>query len=598
MENTTPFIQTIIDNAHKYEQRQAYRVFRDQAWQSVSWTKFLENISRVASSLMAEKLQPGDLVALYAPNCPEWTEIDYGCMAAKVVTVAIHATSSVNAVTQMVNQTTPKIIFVGNSELAEVVLNHTQARNLVVLEGSHPQCRTLAEFLDVELNPHWDDLVACTKAEDLWTIVYTSGTTGDVRGAMLTHGNIVHQISQHLSRLPDLTSKDSSFCLLPLSHIFERGWSAIQYSWGLTHHYCHVTPAAMQLVKSAAPAVICVVPRILEKVYAAIQENFAQKSASMRSIVQKCISAALLFEELRLQGQPVSPWLRLKHKLAEVLVLKKVRAVFGGHLKHLVVGSAALSKEVHEFFRACGIFINSGYGLTETTATISSTPIGKSIPMTVGLPMDKITIRLGERDEIQVKGPIVMQGYYKNPEVTAEVFTEDGFFRTGDVGAYSPEGYLCITDRLKDLIRTSTGKYVAPQYLESRLSGSPLIEQAAIIGEGRSWLGALIVPNFALLEEYAKSIDLQYASRQELVNNQQIIDYVLSKLDTLMSDVGRHEKIQRIALLEQPFTIQSDELTPTLKLRRKVIAEHYHEVIAAMDYWYNHRSDPNLAPAT
>jgi len=249
------------------------------------------------------------------------------------------------------------------------------------------------------------------------------------------------------------------------------------------------------------------------------------------------------------------------------------------------VGSAALSTEVHEFFNAAGLFINCGYGLTETTATVSSTPLGSSTPGSVGLALQGLEVRLGEEGEIQVQGPTVMQGYYRKPEATAEVFTPDGFFKTGDVGRFDARGFLHITDRLKDLIRTSTGKFVAPQYLEARMASCPLIEQAAVVGEGRSWLGALLVPDFSRLEEYARQIGLTHESREDLVVRPEIIAFVKQALDELLRDVARHERVQRIVLLAQPFTIQAGELTPTLKLRRKIIAERYREAIARMDDW-------------
>ncbi|MGM9991341.1 MAG: AMP-dependent synthetase/ligase [Candidatus Bruticola sp.] len=579
-----PFMSGIIANAEKYQKRTAYEVYLGDHWEKISWSQFLDNISKVASAVLNFGLADGDLVAIYAPNCPQWTEIDYGCMSAKAVTVAIHATCSSEAVQQIFTETVPKITFVGNAELADLLFECvSDTGHVVIIEGEHPRCQKYADFINVETRSDWSSKVKETKASDLWTIVYTSGTTGAVRGAMLTHGNIVYQIMRHRDRLPDLTDQDRSFCMLPLSHIFERGWSAVQYSWGMTYYYCKPSPEIIRLLPYAAPSVICVVPRILEKIYTAVYEKFSQRSKAMQSIVNKCVRIGCQYQKELIEGRTPGLWLRMRNKIADKLVFSKVRHVFGDHIKHLVVGSASLTASVHEFFRACGIFINNGYGMTETTATISSTPLGRSIPGMVGLPMEGIEIRLGQDNEIQVRGDSVMVGYYKKPEETKNSFTEDGFFRTGDVGNFAPNGYLCITDRIKDMIRTSTGKYVAPQYLESRLALSPLIEQAAVIGEGRSWVGALLVPNFSKLEEYAKKIGLNFESREDLVGYPEIISFVKSAIDDLLSDVAKHERVQRIALLTKPFTIQSGELTPTLKLRRKIILERYREQIALMD---------------
>ena len=475
-----------------------------------------------------------------------------------------------------------------------------QTPTVVLLEGEHPGCVTLERFLDCPARLDWDERMKHATPEDLWTIVYTSGTTGEVRGAMLTQQSILFQIESHRSRLPDLDHRDSSFCLLPLSHIFERGWTFIQYAWGMTQHYCKVDPQAIHLLRNARPSILCLVPRILEKIYLVVHETFNSKPAPIRNLIQRLVALAIEVSRGRREGREPSAWQKVQLALADALVFSKVRALFGGRLKHCVVGSAALSTKVHEFFNAAGIFINCGYGLTETTATLSSTPLGSSTPGSVGLALEGLEIRLGEESEIQVQGPTVMQGYYLKPEATAEVFTPDGFFKTGDVGRFDSRGFLHITDRLKDLIRTSTGKFVAPQYLEARLASCPLIEQAAVVGEGRSWLGALLVPDFSRLEEYARQIGLAHHSREDLVGRPEIIAFVKQTLDELLRDVARHERVQRIVLLAQPFTIQAGELTPTLKLRRKIIAERYREAIARMDDWCHEiqlTSEPRAADA-
>jgi long-chain acyl-CoA synthetase len=580
------YLSIIQENGRRFASRDAYRVFRDGRWQGVSWTGFWERIGKVACALLHHGVAEQELIVLYAPNSPEWTEADLGCLAVRAVTVPIHTTSSREAVRQILAETSPRVAFVGNPELAAMLLAHApQTPTVVLLEGDHPGCITLERFLDCPARLDWDERMKHATPEDLWTIVYTSGTTGEVRGAMLTQQSILFQIESHRSRLPDLDHRDSSFCLLPLSHIFERGWTFIQYAWGMTQHYCKVDPQAIHLLRNARPSILCLVPRILEKIYLVVHETFNSKPAPIRNLIQRLVALALEVSRGRREGREPSAWQKVQLALADALLFSKVRALFGGRLKHCVVGSAALSTKVHEFFNAAGIFINCGYGLTETTATLSSTPLGSSTPGSVGLALEGLEIRLGEESEIQVQGPTVMQGYYLKPEATAEVFTPDGFFKTGDVGRFDSRGFLHITDRLKDLIRTSTGKFVAPQYLEARLASCPLIEQAAVVGEGRSWLGALLVPDFSRLEEYARQIGLAHHSREDLVGRPEIIAFVKQTLDELLRDVARHERVQRIVLLAQPFTIQAGELTPTLKLRRKIIAERYREAIARMDDW-------------
>ncbi|MDO5296320.1 MAG: long-chain fatty acid--CoA ligase [bacterium] len=581
--NISPnFISQLLSNGNKYRDRAAYRYFQNNSWISVSWRAFIHHIKQFASALLNHGIKAGEHVAIYAANSPQWTEIDYACMATKTVSIAIHSTVSQQSLQQIIDETEPRLVFAGNAELAKKLEGLLKPQQVVLLNGSLPGCQTLSQFAGTAPREDWCRAADEITPDDLWTIVYTSGTTGKMRGAMLTYGNIDHQISAHRQVLPDLSDSDSSFCLLPLSHIFERGWSAIQYAWGLTHHYCPAGPQIIEAIKSAHPSVICVVPRILEKIYLSFNEHLERLPKLSRTLLKRSLEAGKKYAALVAEDKKPNCWLRAQHALLDKFIFAKVRSLLGGKLKHCVVGSAALVPDVHEFFRAIGIFINDGYGLTETTATISSTPLGHSIPNTVGTPLGGIEIRLGENDEIQVKGPNVMRGYYRNAEETAKVFTADGFFRTGDVGQFLPNGYLRITDRLKDFIRTSTGKYVAPQHLESLLCMSPYIDQAAIVGEGRSWIGALVVPDFKKLQNLAEQLGIQAAKIQDMLRNSELINYIQQQIDAILKDEAKHEQVHKIALLEHPFTTDNGELTPTLKLRRKTISEHYRETIEAL----------------
>ena len=582
MDNSQNFITQLLRNCAKYQDRAAYRYYQNNAWISVSWRSFINHIRKYASALLDHGINAGDNIAIYAPNSPQWTEIDYACMATKIVSVAIHSTVSVQSLRQIIDETQPRLIFAGTPELAKKLEGILDRQKIIIINGSVPGCQSLPQFVGVSDREDWDKHVSAIAANDLWTIVYTSGTTGKMRGAMLTYGNIQHQIAAHRSVLPDLDDSDSSFCLLPLSHVFERGWSAIQYAWGMTHHYCPAGPQFIQALKSAHPSVICVVPRVLEKIYLSFSDHLEKMPRWARTVFRKAIAAGKRYAALTAAHNKPSCWLRAQHSLLDKLVFAKVRALFGGRVKHCVVGSAALVSDVHEFFRAVGIFINNGYGLTETTATISSTPLGSSIPNTVGTPLQGIEVRLGENDEIQVKGPTVMRGYYRNDEETAQAFTADGFFRTGDVGKILPNGYISITDRLKDFIRTSTGKYVAPQHLESMLCMSPYIDQAAIVGEGHSWIGALVVPDLKKLQNLAAQMGIQAAKIQDMLCNNEILNFIQQQVDLILKDEAKHEQVHKIVLLEHPFTTDNGELTPTLKLRRKTISEHYRESIEAM----------------
>ncbi|MBQ7568111.1 long-chain fatty acid--CoA ligase [bacterium] len=582
MPSSFNFIAQLIQNRYKYGERAAYRYFHDGQWLSVSWRLFIEHIKQYASALLSYGIAPGDKVALYAPNCPAWSEIDYACMAIKAVSVAIHATVSKQSLHQIIDETSPRLIFAGNAELARKLEGHAEPSSIVIISGSCPGCHTLQQFLSTALRPDWDREVASTSPDDLWTIVYTSGTTGRMRGAMLTYGNIGHQIEAHRHVLPDLDDSDSSFCLLPLSHVFERGWSAIQYAWGLTHHYCPISPDIIKAIKSAQPSIVCVVPRILEKIYISFNEHLEHLPSWAKSLFKHSLESGKRYAQYQAEGKRIGSMMRMSHAMLDRIVFSRIRSLFGGRLKHCVVGSAALVPEVHEFFRAAGIFINGGYGLTETTATITSTPVGHSIPNTVGVPLQGLDVRLGDDDEIQVKGPTVMLGYYRNDEETAKAFTPDGYFRTGDVGRFLPNGYLSITDRLKDFIRTSTGKYVSPQHLEAMLCMSPYIDQAAIVGEGHSWIGALVVPDFKKLQKLAAQMGIEASKVCDLLSDSHIISFIQEQVDAILKDEAKHEQVHKIALLEHPFTTDNGELTPTMKLRRRAIREHYRDTIDSM----------------
>ena len=351
----------------------------------------------------------------------------------------------------------------------------------------------------------------------------------------------------------------------------------------MTHHYCPGRPTeAIRSLKSAHPSIMCTVPRLLEKIYAAFKDGLEKKPAWFRRIIDLALKTGEQYYGALSGGKKPSIWLRARRAFYDRLILSRVRELFGGRLKHCVVGSAALIPEVHRFFQSVGIFINNGYGLTETTATVAHTPLGHSLPGTVGTTLHGIEVRLGEDSEIQVKGPTVMSGYFKREADTAAAFTEDGFFRTGDVGEFLENGYLRITDRLKEFLRTSTGLYVSPQHLEQRLSILPYIDQAAVVGEGHSWVGALLVPNFDKLRDKARSWGAECLDNAALIIDKTVLSHVQKDIDELLANEMNHEKVRRITLIEHPFTIDNEELTPTLKLRRRAINSHYHQLIEQM----------------
>lgn len=590
----TNHAQLVLANARRLGSRAAFRSYRGGRWHSVLWNEVEARVFAVANAIVAAGVPECAHIALFANNSVEWSLVDLATSMTRCVSVPIHVTSNPEAISTILEETEPELVFVGTIEQARQIAaayppGSGRLRNIVVFSGgassaTDHRCISFSDFCNVS-GTHRQEVearLARTSPDDLWTIVYTSGTTGQVRGAMLTHGSMLFQIEAHRERLPDLCETDSSFCLLPLSHIFERGWTAIVMSWGMTNHYVDPTPEAILRMRDVRPTAVCLVPRVLEKVQAAANERFASKPGPIRTLVRWSLRVGLQAHRRRARGQRLTPYFWLLWFIADTLVLSKIRGIFGGRIKHCIVGGAALSESIHEFFLAAGLFVNTGYGLTETCATVASTTRDASMPGFVGRALPKVEVRLTDEGEILVRGPNVMRGYFKNPEANRNVFTEDGFFRTGDIGRVTEQGLLAITDRVKDLIKTSTGKLVAPQMVEARLAGCPYIEQVAVIGDGHHYLSALVVPDFTRLEAYARSQSIVYSLREELANHPSVVSFLKARIDELLADLARHERIQRIAVLTRPFSIQTGELTPTLKLRRKTIHEKHRETISKM----------------
>lgn len=575
------------DNARRYGARDAYRFDDGGRWKGVSWTDFLARIDRAADALLAHGVAEEAPIVIFAANSPEWSIIDFACQAVRAIPVPVHATSTPSVLRQIIDETGARVVFVGTPELAGVLRQSgAAAETVVVIKGETEGAIALDAFLRTADGRSFEDqrraIETRMSTEDIWTIIYTSGTTGIVRGAVLPQRCVLFQIESHRTRLPNLGDTDASFCLLPLSHVFERTWTAAVFGWGMVNHYCEVTPEAVKLLATAQPTVLCVVPRVAEKIYDAVGQKIEAMPGPLQTMVRRLLAAAREANIMQSAGRTPGPWLRAQQALADRLVLRKVRDVFGGRLKHLVVGGAALNLEIHRFFLTAGVFVNLGYGLTETTATVASTILGQSAPGAVGLAIPGVEMRIGDEGEIQVRGPNVMRGYYKRPDDDAKVFTDDGWFRTGDMGEIDAQGTLRVTDRLKDLIKTSNGKYVAPQALEALMTTSPLIEQAAVVGDGRRTIGALLVPDLRRLEDVARRFGLSFSSHDELVRLPEVVAHVKQTVDDLLRDQAKHEQVRLITLLTQPFAIATGELTPTLKLRRKAIQERYEHLIATM----------------
>ena len=416
------------------------------------------------------------------------------------------------------------------------------------------------------------------------TIIYTSGTTGEPKGVMLSHANYMKAMVIHDQRITGMSDKDLSMCFLPLTHIFEKAWTYYCLHMGTTVAINRDPNEIRKNLKVVRPTLMSNVPRFWEKVYDGVQETINNASGVLKWLFQDAVATGRRHNlEYRNEGKRPPLANRLKFFFYQHTIFYLIKRVVGiDRGNFFPVAGAPLSDNINRFMQSIDVHLIYGYGLSETTATVSCFPAKGFRIGTVGKVMPDIEVKIGENSEILVKGATVMKGYYNKPEATAEVFTEDGFFRTGDAGHLTENNEIVLTERIKDLYKTSNGKYIAPQMIETRVSEDKYIDQVAVIGDERKFVSALVVPNFEALKTYAGDRQIPYGSVEELVQNEEIIDFVFGQIELLQSQFTSYEKIKRITLLPQPFSMEQGELTNTLKLRRKVILEHYHDLIEKM----------------
>lgn len=592
----------VAGNARKEGSRTAFRYCPagTDVWTDCSWEEMSHNVDNTAYALEILGIKPEDMVAVFSANCPEILLTDFACYRNRAVPVSIYATSSPEQVRFIVNDSGARMIFVGDRKQYDAVRS---------VMGECPRLeRIILMDSDMEIDGAPDDvmtfrsLMALGAAasencraevdlrtsqaapEDIATLIYTSGTTGEPKGAVLNHSCFNAALEVHRERLITLSDRDTSLCFLPLSHIFEKAWTYFCLYMSMVvniNRDPHQVQASMRQVR---PSCMCSVPRFWEKAYAVIQEKMAGMPALKRKFMLHAlrVGARRNLRYVRL-GRKAPLHLEMQYRFFEKRVFAPVRRVMGiEHGNIFPTAGAPLSTNIVEFFHSIGVNIVIGYGLSETTATVTCFPeVGYEIG-TVGTPIPRVQVRIGKDNEIEVKGPTVMAGYYNRPEETAAAFTEDGWFRTGDAGYFDSTGALVLTERLKDLFKTSNGKYIAPQAIESRLGEDRYIEQVAVIGDRRKYVTAIIIPAFEALKEYARRHKIAFSNIDDLIHNSEIIKFFQERIERLQRGLAGFEKIKRFTLLPAEFTMENGELTNTLKLRRPVINEHYAPQIEAM----------------
>jgi len=585
--------------AEKYGDKIAlkYRNYETAQWIPITWKQFSVQVKQVANALVALGIEEEENIGVLSQNKPECLFVDFGAYANRAVTIPLYATSSPAQVQYIVNDAGIRYLFVGEqfqydaafgvfgfcSTLQQLIIFD---RN-VVKDPRDVSSIYFDELLEqAKVLPHADVVEARTaraSADDLANILYTSGTTGEPKGVMLHHSNYLEALRIHDIRLPFMTDKDVSINFLPLTHVFERAWCYLCIHKGV--QICvNLRPADIQMtIKEVRPTLMCSVPRFWEKVYDGVQEKIAQETGLRKSLMLDAIKVGKAHNLDYLRNGKTPPLLlQIKYKFYEKTVyalLKKTIGIENGNF--FPTAGAAVSDEICEFVHSVGINMVVGYGLTESTATVSCFPnVGYQIG-SVGAVMPDLDVKIGAENEILLKGKTITKGYYKKTEATAAVIDQDGWFHTGDAG-YIKDGHLYLTERIKDLLKTSNGKYISPQALETKLAIDRYIDQIAIIADQRKFVSALIVPVYGYVKEYAHEKGLEYNSMEELLQHPKIQGLFRARIDTLQQQFAHYEQVKRFTLLPEPFSMERGELTNTLKLKRAVVSRNYKEAIDKM----------------
>ena len=597
------FVELIPQQCAKYGEREALR-FRDyetQVWSSITWQGFSQLIDRAAGALYMGGVEPQGRVCIFTQNCPEILITHFGAFYNRAIPVPIYATSSKDEVAYIVNDSGATILFVGDQrqyDIARQVIGECPTLKFIVT--LHPDVKrdaddktslTWEEFLTTgdKLGKEVTGKIEKRKQEgvesDIMYLIYTSGTTGVPKGVMLAHSNMNAAMDAHIERFGFIDDKtDVSLSFLPFSHVFELGWTMVCLCTGIRVAINYDPREIQRAVKEVQPNYMCSVPRFWEKVYTAINDNLQSAKPVVRMMVKQAIRVGktrhLKYARV---GKKAPALIEKQYQYFEKKVFQKLRGAIGvTDSKMFPTAGAMLSDNITEFLHAVGINICIGYGLSETNASVSFfTPPNWTIG-TVGLPISSIQVKIGDQNEILVKGPTVMQGYYNKPEETAKAIDADGWFHTGDCGELAPTGEIILTERLKDLYKTSNGKYIAPQVLETMLGQDKYIEQVTVIGDGRKYVSALIVPDFEELAAYADKKHIEHHSIEELVNNPEIHKMIEDRINDYQKGLASYEQIKKFVLLPKAFSMESGELTNTLKIKRAVINKRYRPLIDAM----------------
>jgi len=559
--------------------------------ESISYRETLGLVKQVAASLEARGLRRGDRVGILSENRPEWSLTDWGCLCAGVLDVPIYSTLTAPQVGYILADSGAKLVFASTPEQAEKAISAADGRRLpvevVVFDAPdtpRAHVTTWQDFLagGKALAESWSDEEfrrASLQAEpgDLATVLYTSGTTGDPKGVMLTHNNVASNVRACAIAF-DIGASDNTVSFLPLSHILQRMVDYLFFWVGCAIGYPRSIDTLVADMKVIRPTVAVSVPRVYEKIYNGVMQARGLKKA----LIDWAVDVADRVADLRLAGREAGGLLAMQYGLADKLVFSKVKSAVGGRMRFFVSGGGPLAPALNRFFYSIGLTILEGYGLTETSPVTNVNTLEDFRIGTVGKPIAGTEIRIAEDGEILVRGPQVMKGYFNKPEATAEMIDSEGWLATGDIGELDEEGFLRITDRKKDLIVTAGGKNVAPQPIENRLKTHPLVEQVVMIGDRRKYCVLLVVPDFDKLGEWARANGISWSTREELTSDPRVVAYVERELLGMLDDLASYEKPKKVALLPFDLTIENGFMTPKLSVKRRVVQDHLESFIDAL----------------
>ena len=589
----------IHDLANKYGDKTAltFKKFGSDKWQSVSWNQFSLRVKQVSNALLNIGAKPHDKIAVFSQNCVHYLYTDFGAYGIKVCSIPFYATSSEQQIQYMINDGQVRFLFVGEQEQYDkahrVFALCPSLERIIIFDSSvristhDPAALYFKDFIKLGENlPRQTEVEALYQSasmDDMVNILYTSGTTGDSKGVMLTYGQYDAALRANDEVVP-VSEKDRVINFLPFTHIFERGWAYLCLSEGaqlFINTYPHEIQESMRQVH---PTCMCSVPRFWEKVYIAVKAKMDEAGSVQKKLFYHALAVGRKRNiEYIANGKRPPLTLELEYKIINKTILSMVRKQLGlDHPNIFPTAGAYVSPEVEEFILSVGIGMVVGYGLTESLATVSCVHLDKKFTIgSVGRPISSIQIKIGEDNEILLKGPTITKGYYHRDTTNAKVFDEEGFFHTGDAG-YMKDGELFLTERIKDLFKTSNGKYIAPQQVESLLLVDKFIDQVAVIADQRKFVSALIVPEFRLVEDWAREHQIAFSSREDLCANEQVKKMLQERINTLQQQLAYYEQIKRITLLPHHFSMESGELTNTLKIRRPIINKNYQSEIDKM----------------